>query len=357
MKLIIYFFLILHSLGPFDSILIINVLPAIVSISHFIAFFFLPESPRFLMMNGNAAKARIIMLKFKSIDHDVENEMNVWLTSNHRRSINKTIKEDLRVQDAFILFGIVTFEQLIGAISILFYFNKILALTGKHFFNRKENRKNRNETNFRIFHFLFFRYLFNFKCLIHQKKKFYFLSDTEYTPEITAILCCAIFASSILLPIFIDLTKSKIRSNLMLSGNLMAISLVVLGTYCHYQGSYGHDYTRDYRLLPLICLGIFFYSFANGPFRATQEISDLLIPKRCDFTVRCLMTSISWFLIYIMTRILPGLIDVIGVGWLFWFMAIMCMFMTIFVKLFVPNAEKAIDKHDWCDTSENTSEA
>lgn len=190
--------------------------------------------------------------------------------------------------------------------------------------------------------------------LIHSL--FLAFTDTEYSPEITSILCCAIFATSILLPNLFNCNKSKIKSHLILSGNLMAISLLVLGAYCHYQGSLGHTYTQDYRQLPLVCFAIFFYFFANGPFRATQEIFEQIVPKKYDFTIRCLLTSISWFLIYFMTRTLPGLIDAVGVGWLFWFMAIMCMFMTIFVKLFVSNVDKSVDEHEWSD-SENNSEA
>lgn len=148
---------------------------------------------------------------------------------------------------------------------------------------------------------------------------------------------------------------AHLRVNLIYAGYLMASSLAILGTYCHYQGSYGHIYTEDYRQLPLICLGVFYFAFANGPFRITHEMADLIVPKKCDFTIRCLLTTTNWFLVYATTRVLPDLIDVIGVGWMFWFMAIMCLFMTIFVKLFVPDTRQSADELKLCDSGDSNS--
>lgn len=135
----------------------------------------------------------------------------------------------------------------------------------------------------------------------------------------------------------------------------MAISLCTLGVYCHYQGSFGYATTEDYHQLPLYCLGLFFLLFAVGPFRLAMECVDAIIPKHHHFTVRCLLTSTSWACIYGVTRILPGLIDMIGVGWVFWYMAIMCGLMAVFANAFVPHVKRVAEEGKLVESSSSSS--
>lgn len=182
--------------------------------------------------------------------------------------------------------------------------------------------------------------------------------DGEYEPKTIAILCGCVFAFSIFIPQFLNIgNNSTIKQNLMWSSNLMAIILGLLGAYCHFQGSFGVDYTEDYRHVPLICLAFFYFFYAIGPYRLSNEYAEQITPKKCYFTVRCLLTTISWLLIYVITRMLPELIDNIGVGWLFWFMATMCVLMAFFVKLFVPDLNKMPEEFRLVDNSSENSEA
>lgn len=186
---------------------------------------------------------------------------------------------------------------------------------------------------------------------------FILCAESDYSPEVTAIICGGVFALSVLLSNFVKFGFASIRSHLMWSSNLMAISLCLLGYYCHYQGTFGHIYTEDYRQLPWLCLGIFYFLYATGPYRLTHVYAEQMIPKKCYFSIRCLLTATSWCLIYTITRMLPRLIDIIGVGWLFWFMAIMCIFMAAFVKLFVPDVKRLPEEFKLVDSSESFSEA
>lgn len=320
--------------GLFGNILIVTLMPAIISSLLFIAFFIIPESPRFLSTRGNFDNAKTILLKFKSIDRDVESDVQVWSAAHHRAGFKSAFQQDFQFSQAISLFGVFLFEQLIGAISILFYLNKILTLTGEQRWHK----------------------WFDWKLKFHYDFLFSFAAS-EYTPELSAIVCGTAFAASIFLPYLISIPYSSLRSGLIWSNVLMGLCLAILGTFCHYQGSFGHIYTEDYRYLPLVCLVIFFSVYANGPSRLVQELADQIIPKKHDFTIRCLLTVTTWSLIYAITRNLPRLIDLIGVGWLFWFMTIMCFFATIFVKLFVPDLRKLPEESKLVESSESFSEA
>lgn len=173
----------------------------------------------------------------------------------------------------------------------------------------------------------------------------------------TAIICVGIFALSVLLSNFIKFGVASIRSHLMWSCSLMAICLSLLGYYCHYQGTFGHIYTEDYSQMPWLCLGLFYFLYATGPYRLIHVYTDQITPKQCYFSVRCVLAATSWFMIYVITRRLPRLIDIIGVGWLFWFMSIMCIFMAIFVKLFVHDVKRQPEEFKLVDSSESFSDA
>lgn len=105
----------------------------IASILFTIGFCLLPESPRFLAAIGKENAARDVIEKFKIIDDRTEKSIDLWKRHNKFKEhgyavmFNGTISARL----VLTLFGLVLLEQLLGAIAILFYMEKILALTSK----------------------------------------------------------------------------------------------------------------------------------------------------------------------------------------------------------------------------------
>lgn len=109
-----------------------NIVATTVSLIFMISFSFLPESPRFLCFKRETNLAREIIAKFKSVDADIEETLRIW--SQREEIVEKNpvrILFDGKIQPKQLvtLFGLVIFEQLIGAISALFYMHKILNLT------------------------------------------------------------------------------------------------------------------------------------------------------------------------------------------------------------------------------------
>lgn len=93
----------------------------------------MPESPRYLSLQGKTDEAKQILEKFKNDDKDIENNMQLWTKFHHKKSYLSAFKEDFGITYAIPCFGLVIFEQLIGAIPLLFYLHKILRLTGKSY--------------------------------------------------------------------------------------------------------------------------------------------------------------------------------------------------------------------------------
>lgn len=142
--------------------MLVNVFPAFVSAVLFLVFLlFVPESPRYLSSKGEVDVAKSILLKFKSIDRDVENEMQIWAGAHHKNGMFNALKQDLGLKHAVPLFGLFVFEQLIGAVSILFYLHKILTLTGKFRFDHAYSMSLSMSVQYTsLFYFIFNTYAF-----------------------------------------------------------------------------------------------------------------------------------------------------------------------------------------------------
>lgn len=204
---------------------------------------------------------------------------------------------------------------------------------------------------FVLFYFSHFSFTFLFLFLF---------IDGEFAPGTMTIICGFVFGVGVIMQNFFNSTNNDvlIKNYLMWSSNLMAIILCALGAFCHFQGTFDLNYTENYKNIPLILLSLFYFTFGIGIYRYTNEYSEQIIPKKCYFTVRCLMIAVSWFMIYLITRILSQLIDNIGVGWLFWFMSTTCVLMSVFIKLFLPSSSKVLEEIRLIDNiSESCSEA
>lgn len=92
----------------------------------------MPESPRYLSLHGDTNTAKEILIKFKRDDRDVQNDLQLWsMSTHHKRGYLSTFKNDFGIAFAIPVFGLYIFEQLIGAIPILFYLRKVFQRTGK----------------------------------------------------------------------------------------------------------------------------------------------------------------------------------------------------------------------------------
>lgn len=92
----------------------------------------MPESPRYLSIRGDSSGAKEILVKFKADDRDIQNDLQLW--THHKVSYLSAFKEEFNIANAIPVFGLYIFEQLIGAVPILFYLQKIFKLAGKKIF-------------------------------------------------------------------------------------------------------------------------------------------------------------------------------------------------------------------------------
>lgn len=155
----------------------------------------------------------------------------------------------------------------------------------------------------------------------------------------TAIILVSIFIAS--LPVYKMININfKDRTTLLASCIIMMLSMLVLGAFCHIQGVAAEP-SENYEYIELSCLGIFIFMYTIGIHRLSGKYVFALTPSTNHFKITVMTTSAGWLINLGLLRLLPMLIDHIGVGWVFWNIAIVLIFTIIFIRLFVPDLQEA----------------
>lgn len=263
----------------------------------FIGFLFLPESARYLCGTGQVNRARSVLRRTHApndalAEQVMENSLAHWgqdgvvqckLVSALRKAQNPRV-----MVPALVL---LVFREFVGGLPLMFYLSRIFTLT-----------------------------------------------DGPITAEWTAVYVAAIFTGAI--PVW-RLVNLKIGDCKLLvwSALVMAGSTAVLGWHCYRQAITGHSDEFDH--VPLVCYGVFIFLYAIGFQRLPWKWLDEGVEDERAFPVRTIATCISWSSLYVCVRILPFLIGIIGVGWVFWNISIVLVFAVLFVLLTAPNVDQS----------------
>lgn len=95
-------------------------------------------------MRGDTTSAKAILANFKTDERDVQSDLQLWTSTHNKESYLTVFKEHFGITHAIPVFGLYIFEQLIGAIPILFYLQKIFKFTGK---SRNKTNQNKMDWN------------------------------------------------------------------------------------------------------------------------------------------------------------------------------------------------------------------
>lgn len=104
-------------------------MPVAISLIHCITILFVPESLRYLTLQKKSHEVQTILSAFHRNCNDVENDLAIWTQQPHQ--ISFAFKADLSY--VIPVFGLCIFEQMTGAVPMLFYFRQIFALIGEFF--------------------------------------------------------------------------------------------------------------------------------------------------------------------------------------------------------------------------------
>lgn len=116
--------------GFFHSNHLALILTVIAATLFVINFCLLPESPRYLAYRGQTHDARAALQMFKLIDDKTEKTIATWAAHDtiHQQGYALLYNGTVSGRQTLTVLGLVCIEQLLGAVAMLFYMEKIIIL-------------------------------------------------------------------------------------------------------------------------------------------------------------------------------------------------------------------------------------
>lgn len=167
-------------------------------------------------------------------------------------------------------------------------------------------------------------------------------TDAAYSPSMSSVLSVTIFACSFVASCWWSPPMSA-KSLLVWSTAALSVFLGAFGLHCHYRGTYGYAAVNQNEMLPVFLFGAIFASYAAGPLRLTEAFVHQTMPSGItdDLTFGTLKISVTWATLFVVTHVMPGLINHIGLGCVLWFLMVNSALAALFFHKTLANVEKS----------------
>lgn len=122
--------LIVYCIGPYISVLWTNVTCALIAVLFGVVFFFMPESPVFLVIEDRIDEARVSYKWLRGENYDPQHEIDeikeeIAESERNKIPFGEVIKLRASKMAMFIGFGLAFFQQMSGINIVIFYSTRI----------------------------------------------------------------------------------------------------------------------------------------------------------------------------------------------------------------------------------------
>lgn len=128
---------------------------------------------------------------------------------------------------------------------------------------------------------------------------------------------------------------------LLLSITLLFFVYITIGTYFHLK-SLAVDFISEASYVPAICFTLIGFIYFGIIKEHIEFFSSSLTSRANRFPVRAISHTIMWLIVASISHNLNHAIWYIGVGWIFYNIAIVCLFYVLFVAFVLPHVSKSV---------------
>ncbi|CAG4950920.1 unnamed protein product [Colias eurytheme] len=293
-----------YAVGSYTSVFVFNILCTLIPIVFAIIFFFMPESPNFLVVKGRHGEAREALIRLRGRNYDVDSELSNLQTKaedakNNPISFLSAITKKTALKAVLICYALMLFQQLSGINAVIFNTSKIFTSAGAA------------------------------------------IEPAIATIIIGVIQVLATFVSSLVVD------KLGRRILLLFSALVMCICSTALGVYFFLQDTHGSSSSIVEALswLPLLSLSLFIIAFSLG----FGPIPWMMAGELCLIDIKAFVGStagtFNWLLSFTVTSTFNSLNNAIGSGQVFWLFAGIMVIGFIFIFFIVPETKgKSVDE-------------
>lgn len=293
-----------YVVGSYTSVFIFNILCTIIPIIFGLVFFFMPESPNYLVVNGRSDEAREALFRLRGRAYDVDQELN---NLKHKAEVAKAnpvsyiaaLTKKTAIKALIICYCLMLFQQLSGINAVIFNASQIFEDAGAA------------------------------------------IPSEVSTIIIGVIQVVATFSSSLV----VDRLGRRIL--LLLSSLVMCICTTALGVFFFLQETRGADdsVVQSISWLPLVSLSVFIVAFSVG----LGPIPWMMAGDLCRIDIKAFVSStagtLNWLLAFTVTSTFNSLNSAIGSGQVFWIFAGVMLLSFIFMFFVIPETKgKSVDE-------------
>lgn len=283
-----------NGIGPFLSIKVFNLILACIPVLFFLVFSLIGlETPYYLVAEKRVDRAEEVLMRLRSASkNDVQAEL-AKIQNNLRRERNGKLmdifaKSNLR--KAFIISLIlISFQQLVGCNSIFFYMQPIIESSGSQM--------------------------------------------SSNLGSVLMGICYIVF--SLFVPVVIERFGRKGLTIFSAAG--LAVALFGLGTFFYIKDNKME--TQSVSWLPMASLVLDIFMFQIGLNVTPWTISSELFPKNVKQISATAVSSMCWFVSFLITRYFNDMKNTLTNAGVFWFYGLMGVLCAIFTFIFVPETK------------------
>ncbi|KAF9811309.1 hypothetical protein SFRURICE_002678 [Spodoptera frugiperda] len=293
-----------YVVGGYASVFVFNILCTCIPIIFGVVFFFMPESPNFLVVKGKHDEAREALVRLRGSAYDVDYELNNLKARTEENERNKVsyiaaLKKKTALKALLICYALMVFQQLSGINAVIFNTSQIFSDAGAT------------------------------------------IPPTISTIIIGVIQVIATFISSLVVD------KLGRRILLLLSALVMCVCSTALGVYFFLQQTHGGDadIVQAITWLPLVSLSLFIIAFSLG----FGPIPWMMAGDLCQIDIKAFVGStagtLNWLLSFTVTSTFNSLNSAIGAGQVFWMFAGIMLVGFVFIFFVIPETKgKSVDE-------------
>lgn len=276
--------------GAVTSYTVFAVICGLLGVVFLGTFFFMPESPVWLVGAGRKSDATAALAVLRGDAYDPAEELaemqkGVEEASANKSSIFDLIKTPANRKAMLASLGGMMFQQLSGINAVIFYTVTIFEASG-----------------------------------------------SSMAPEVASIVVAMVqMVMSAVAALIVD--RAGRKPLLMISSGAMSVSLIALGLYFK-QKSSGSD-VSSLGWLPLTSLTLFMIAFSVGLGPVPWMLMGELFPSETKAVASGIAVMVNWFLVFLVTKTFPTMNDELGADVTFWIFAAIMAGATAFTYFFV----------------------
>ncbi|CAB3365730.1 Hypothetical predicted protein [Cloeon dipterum] len=280
-----------YIIGAFVPVFWLSLICAIVPIAFAACFFWMPETPQYLLRRGKIEEATKSLQWFRGTHCDIKNELEDLKNAEEQEKNNKIsffamFRDRLALKGILILFGVFFLQQLSGINAVLFYANSIFESAG-----------------------------------------------STLDPNINSIIIGAVqVAATIPASLVVDRLGRKLL--LLVSAVAMGVFIVILGFYFFYQAQLVE---QGWLPVTLLVLYIIFFSFGAGP--VVWVVAAEIFAPQVKGPASAIGATSNWLLAFLVTLFYADMVAALNNYTTFWIFGGCCFLGAAFVLFVLPETK------------------